>query len=113
MYYLLNGIFYTERTILLRDLKFCLDTDLKIILLDHQNNYVERSNQLLKYQNFLQHLLILRFHLSFSKIVLSVYVYVYVLIYCQLNINFYVFQTFNLSIYTFSKYVGLIHYNCM
>jgi len=31
---------YTERTILLRDLKFCLDTDLKIILLDHQNNFV-------------------------------------------------------------------------
>jgi len=32
---------YTERTTLLRDLKFCLDTDLKIILLDHQSNFVE------------------------------------------------------------------------
>jgi len=28
-----------ERTILLRDLKFCW-TELKIILLDHQNNFV-------------------------------------------------------------------------
>jgi len=27
--------------ILLRDLKIFLDTDLKIILLDHQNNFVE------------------------------------------------------------------------
>jgi len=31
---------FTERTILLRDLKFLLDTDLKIIFSDHQNNFV-------------------------------------------------------------------------
>jgi len=31
---------YTEKTILLRDL-ILLDTDLKIILLNHQNNFVE------------------------------------------------------------------------
>jgi len=32
---------YTERTILLRDLnKILLDTDLTIILLDYQNNFV-------------------------------------------------------------------------
>jgi len=33
---------YTEKTILLRNLKFCLDTDtdLKIILLDHRDNFV-------------------------------------------------------------------------
>jgi len=30
----------TERTILLRDLKILLNTDLKIILLDYQNNFV-------------------------------------------------------------------------
>jgi len=32
-----------------------LDTDLKIILLDHQNNYVESSNWWLECQNFLQY----------------------------------------------------------
>jgi len=31
---------YTERTILLRKSKILLDTDLKIILLNHQNNFV-------------------------------------------------------------------------
>jgi len=31
---------YAEKTILLRDRKTLLDTDLKIILLDHQNNFV-------------------------------------------------------------------------
>jgi len=31
-----------ERTILLRDSKFCW-TDLKIILLNHQNNFIETS----------------------------------------------------------------------
>jgi len=31
----------TERMFLLRDLKFLLDIDLKIILLNHQNNFVE------------------------------------------------------------------------
>jgi len=30
---------YTERTILLRDLTILLDTDWKIIVLDHQNNF--------------------------------------------------------------------------
>jgi len=33
-----------ERTVLLKYLKILLDTDMKIILLDHQNNYVERLN---------------------------------------------------------------------
>jgi len=28
---------------------------IKVILLNYQNNYVERLNQLLEYQNFLQH----------------------------------------------------------
>jgi len=37
-------MFYTERMVLLKDLKFWLDTDLKVILLNYQNNYVERSN---------------------------------------------------------------------
>jgi len=32
----------TERTVLLKYLKTYLDTHLKIILLNHQNNYVER-----------------------------------------------------------------------
>lgn len=31
----------TERTVLLEDLKILLDTNLKIVLLDHQNNFVE------------------------------------------------------------------------
>jgi len=31
---------YTKRTILLRDKNILLDTDLKIILLDYQNNFV-------------------------------------------------------------------------
>jgi len=31
-----------ERTVLLKYLKIELDTDLEIILLNHQNNYVER-----------------------------------------------------------------------
>lgn len=31
-----------------------LDVDLKIILLGHQNNYVERSSWLLECRNFLQ-----------------------------------------------------------
>jgi len=35
---------YTEKTILLKYLKVQLDTDLKIILSDLQNNYVERLN---------------------------------------------------------------------
>ena len=43
-----------ERTVFLKYLKIQLDTDLKIILLDHQNNYVGRSSQLLDCQNFLQ-----------------------------------------------------------
>jgi len=30
-----------ERTISLKYLKILLDTDLKVILMDHQNNYVE------------------------------------------------------------------------
>jgi len=29
-----------ERTILLRDLKFLMNIDLKIILLNHQNNFI-------------------------------------------------------------------------
>jgi len=33
---------HTEITVLLQYLKICLDADLKIILLDHQNNYIER-----------------------------------------------------------------------
>jgi len=33
-------MFYTERTIL-RDLLLDIDLDLKIILLDHQNNFVK------------------------------------------------------------------------
>jgi len=32
-----------------------LVTDLKIILLNYQNNYVKRSNWLREYQNFLHH----------------------------------------------------------
>jgi len=36
-----NKSYYTEKTILLKDLKILLDTDLKIILLDHQNNFVD------------------------------------------------------------------------
>jgi len=35
---------YTERTVLLTYLKIWLDTDLKIILLNHQNNHAERLN---------------------------------------------------------------------
>jgi len=36
---------HTERTVLLKYLKsLALDTDLKIILLDYQNNYVEYSS---------------------------------------------------------------------
>jgi len=35
---------YTERTVLLKYLKISLDTDLKIILLDRQNNSVEPSS---------------------------------------------------------------------
>jgi len=44
-----------EKTILPRYLKIQLDTDLKIILLDHKNNDVGRSNWLLECQNFLLH----------------------------------------------------------
>jgi len=43
------------RIVLMRYLKILLDTDLKIILLDDQNNYVGRSSWLLDCQNFLQH----------------------------------------------------------
>jgi len=45
--YLLKNI-HTERTILLKELA---DTDQKsnFVTLNYQNNYVERSNQLLKY----------------------------------------------------------------
>jgi len=32
---------YTERTVLLKCLKILLNADLKIILLNYQNNYVE------------------------------------------------------------------------
>jgi len=39
---------YTERTVLLKYLKISLDTDLKIILLDHQNNSVEYSSWMSK-----------------------------------------------------------------
>jgi len=35
-----NNGYLHERTILLKYLKVQLDTDLKIILLDHKNNYV-------------------------------------------------------------------------
>jgi len=35
-----------KRTILLKYLKIYVDMDLKIILLDHQNNYVENSNMM-------------------------------------------------------------------
>jgi len=38
-------------------LKIELDTVLKIILFEYQNNYVERSRWLLEYRNFLQHCL--------------------------------------------------------
>jgi len=43
-----------ERTILLKDLKFWLDTEKikKVILLNYQNNNVKRLNQLLKYKIF-------------------------------------------------------------
>jgi len=34
----------TEKTILLKYLKIELNIDFKVILLDHQNNYVERLN---------------------------------------------------------------------
>ena len=37
-----------ERMILLKYLKSQLDTNLKIILLDHQNNYVERLSNAVK-----------------------------------------------------------------
>jgi len=33
-----------ERMVLLKYIKIWLDTDIKIILLNHQNNYVERLN---------------------------------------------------------------------
>jgi len=36
--------FYMEITILLKYLKIYLDIDLKIILLDYQNNYVQNSS---------------------------------------------------------------------
>jgi len=43
--YVTNNLFcYTEKPILLKNLKFQLDTDQKIILLNYQNNYVKRSN---------------------------------------------------------------------
>jgi len=35
-----------------------LDTDLKIILINYQNNYVGHSNCLLEYENLLQHRLL-------------------------------------------------------
>jgi len=44
MQFVLKHFFYTERTILLKCLKIQLDTDLKIILLDYQKNYVEYSS---------------------------------------------------------------------
>jgi len=34
-----------------------IDTNLKIILLNYQNNYIRYLNWLLEYQNFLQHCL--------------------------------------------------------
>jgi len=40
---------YMEKTILPKYLKISLDIDLKIILLDCQNNYVGRSNWLSEY----------------------------------------------------------------
>jgi len=46
------------KMVLLKYLKIWLDTDLKIILLDHQNNYVERSSWLLECYNFLQRYLL-------------------------------------------------------
>jgi len=46
---------YTGRTVFLEVYKnLARDTDLKIILLDYQNNYVGRSSWYLKCQNFLQ-----------------------------------------------------------
>jgi len=67
MKYILIKLFYTERTILLKDLKFWLDTDQKNnSLLNYQNNYVKRSNQLLEYHNFLQYYsLFLRFQQNY------------------------------------------------
>jgi len=59
--------------ILLKDLKFSWIQIRKVILLNYQNNYVERSNQLPKYQNFLQYckiycLLLLRFQQNYFQI---------------------------------------------
>jgi len=46
---------HIKRTSLLKYLKIELDTNLKIILLERQNNYVGRSSWLLECQNILQH----------------------------------------------------------
>jgi len=58
---------------LLKDLKFSWIQIKKIILLNYQNNYVERSNQLLEYQIFLQYCkiycsLLLRFQQNYFQI---------------------------------------------
>jgi len=45
---IIEGIFYTERTVLLKGI-FSWIQSRKVILLNHQNNYIECSNQLLEY----------------------------------------------------------------
>jgi len=44
-----------EKLVLLKHPKVWPDTNLKIILLNYQNNYVGCPNMLLDYQNFLQY----------------------------------------------------------
>jgi len=41
------------------------DATRKVILLNYQNNYVEQSNQLLEYQNFLHYSLFLMFQQNY------------------------------------------------
>jgi len=53
----LTNIHYTERTILLKYLKIMLDTELKIILLNHRNNYVENSSMISNTEKILKRFL--------------------------------------------------------
>jgi len=43
----------TEKTVLPKYLKICLDIDMQIITLDHQNNNIKRSNMVIILQKVL------------------------------------------------------------
>jgi len=72
----------------------------KIILLD-QSNYVERSNQLLKYRNFLQYCsLFLRFQQNYFDSPTKLF---YFLLYIQQNFRFLSNRSFRARIKIFTE----------